>query len=272
MVTPVLVSSQSPSAWALFGYLAIVLVANVAVARLRDWKFLAAAGFVGIGLWNLVYLASAGSPEIAMLVFVNAVTLARSPSSGSAGATEAEAAEIDWPSILPAVFAGITGLALLADPQFFQRRRGLRTGADGGARRRRVLPAGGAAAVFMRRAWRPSLPMHASLLAAPSSWTRSTAASGPSKDCRRRPYSPTLDLDRRRAWPRSCWSPAIYSARRLVAAMPVRAAVWAAWGDIRAAGRPVGSFWITFGNLDHDFGYAAAALAAGRSCSRRAAS
>ncbi len=52
MITPVLVSSQSPNAWALFGYLAIVLVANTAIARLRDWKFLAAAGFVGTGLWS----------------------------------------------------------------------------------------------------------------------------------------------------------------------------------------------------------------------------
>ena len=59
MVTPVLVSSQSPNAWALFGYLAIVLVANTAIARLRDWTFLAAAGFVGAGLWTLVYLSEA---------------------------------------------------------------------------------------------------------------------------------------------------------------------------------------------------------------------
>ena len=51
MVTPVLVSSQSPNAWALFGYLAIVLVANTVIARMRGWTFLAAAGFVGAGLW-----------------------------------------------------------------------------------------------------------------------------------------------------------------------------------------------------------------------------
>ena len=45
LITPLLVSSQSPNAWALFGYLAIVLVANTAIARIRDWKFLASAGF-----------------------------------------------------------------------------------------------------------------------------------------------------------------------------------------------------------------------------------
>ena len=38
MLVPLLVSSQSPNVWALFGYLAIVLVANTIVARMRDWK------------------------------------------------------------------------------------------------------------------------------------------------------------------------------------------------------------------------------------------
>ena len=62
MITPALVSSQSPNAWALFGYLAIVLVANTVIARMRGWKFLAAAGFVGAGLWTLLYLSEAPSP------------------------------------------------------------------------------------------------------------------------------------------------------------------------------------------------------------------
>ena len=46
-VTPVLVSSQAPNHWALFGYLAIVLVADRRRSRgMRDWKFLAGAGLV----------------------------------------------------------------------------------------------------------------------------------------------------------------------------------------------------------------------------------
>ena len=75
MITPVLVSSQSPNAWALFGYLAIVLVANTVIARMRDWKFLAAAGFVGAGLWCLLYLSDAAAVDLTVVMFTNAVTL-----------------------------------------------------------------------------------------------------------------------------------------------------------------------------------------------------
>ena len=39
-VTPVLVSSQAPNPWALFGFIAIVLAAAAVIARLRDWKLL----------------------------------------------------------------------------------------------------------------------------------------------------------------------------------------------------------------------------------------
>ena len=146
MITPALVSSQSPSAWALFGYLAIVLVANVAVARLRDWKFLAAAGFAGIGLWNLVYLAGVG--------------VARDRHSRFRQCGDACRARLHLAR--PANGSRSGGDRLAVDPSGRVRRhhgpgaagrsgilpawRDLRTGADGGARRRRALPAGGAAA------------------------------------------------------------------------------------------------------------------------------
>ena len=39
-VTPVLVSSEAPNQWALFGFIAIVLAAAAFIARLRDWKLL----------------------------------------------------------------------------------------------------------------------------------------------------------------------------------------------------------------------------------------
>ena len=43
-VTPLLVSSEAPNQWALFGFIAIVLVAAAIIARLRDWTLLAGAG------------------------------------------------------------------------------------------------------------------------------------------------------------------------------------------------------------------------------------
>ncbi|WP_156371570.1 DUF2339 domain-containing protein, partial [Microbacterium sp. Leaf203] len=70
-----LVSSQSPNAWALFGYIAIVLAATGAVARIRSWNFLMAAAFVGSGLWMLAYLMQAPLPDFTVIVFIAAVTL-----------------------------------------------------------------------------------------------------------------------------------------------------------------------------------------------------
>ncbi len=75
MITPALVSSQSPSAWALFGYLAIVLVANTVIARIRGWSFLVSAGFVGAGLWTLLYLSEARSPDFMVVMFISLVVL-----------------------------------------------------------------------------------------------------------------------------------------------------------------------------------------------------
>ena len=61
--------------WALFGYLAIVLVAARSIARLRDWTFLAAAAFAGIGLWTLLYLGEAPIPDLTIVMFISPVTL-----------------------------------------------------------------------------------------------------------------------------------------------------------------------------------------------------
>ncbi len=118
MVTPALVSSQSPNVWSLFGYLAIVLVANTAIARLRGWSFLAAAGFVGTGLWMLVYLSEAPIPD-----FTGAdvhqpgdaqracVHLAQRRRGGCEWLRR-------WPAIAPAFFLAMTAALLLAMPQY----------------------------------------------------------------------------------------------------------------------------------------------------------
>ena len=119
MITPVLVSSQSPNAWALFGYLAIVLVANTVIARMRDWKFLAAAGFVGAGLWCLLYLSDASAVDLTVVMFTNAVTLGALAFVWLGRRTDGAAAPetVDWPSIAPAFFVALAA-TMLIDPDF----------------------------------------------------------------------------------------------------------------------------------------------------------
>ena len=75
-VTPVLVSSEAPNQWALFGFIAIVLAAAVFIARLRDWKLLAGAGLFGAGLWTLLYVGTARPLDLPVVAFITAVTLA----------------------------------------------------------------------------------------------------------------------------------------------------------------------------------------------------
>lgn len=76
MATPALVSSQAPNPWALFVYLAIVLAATAAIARMRDWKFLIAAAFFGTGAWTIAYMTNAPGADLAVILFIDAVTLA----------------------------------------------------------------------------------------------------------------------------------------------------------------------------------------------------
>ena len=75
-VTPVLVASESPNQWALFGFVAIVLAAAVSIARLRDWKLLAGAGLFGAGLWTVLYAGTARPLDLPVVAFITAVTLA----------------------------------------------------------------------------------------------------------------------------------------------------------------------------------------------------
>ena len=76
MVTPMLVASQAPNPWALFGYLAIVLAATGVIARMRDWTLLMAAAFVGTGSGPSLYMTDAPGANLSAILFINAVTLA----------------------------------------------------------------------------------------------------------------------------------------------------------------------------------------------------
>ncbi|RVD52301.1 DUF2339 domain-containing protein, partial [Mesorhizobium sp. M2D.F.Ca.ET.140.01.1.1] len=76
MVTPVLIASQAPNPWALFGYLAIVLAATGVIARMRDWQALMAAAFFGTGIWTILYMTDAPGADLSAILFIDAVTLA----------------------------------------------------------------------------------------------------------------------------------------------------------------------------------------------------
>jgi uncharacterized membrane protein len=120
-VTPVLVASNAPSPWSLFGFLAIILAATGVIARIRDWPLLMGAAFAGTGVWCLIYLVSAGPADLKAVAFIGAVTLAVQTFiwlRGDADATAAAgiSAGVDKPSIVPALLVGLAAISLGIDP------------------------------------------------------------------------------------------------------------------------------------------------------------
>jgi uncharacterized membrane protein len=115
-LTPVLVSSDSPAVWTLFGYLAVVLVAAVAIASLRRWRFLAGAAHVGAGLWSMAYISGSFALDAAPLAFLGLVGLAalaglwlaRPENEGKEGA----APRLDPVSLVAAFFLFVTATFL----------------------------------------------------------------------------------------------------------------------------------------------------------------
>jgi len=55
-ITPALVQTTAPSAWALFLYLLAVLVASLALVRYRGWWWLGYAALAGAGIWPLLWM------------------------------------------------------------------------------------------------------------------------------------------------------------------------------------------------------------------------
>ncbi|HEY6630026.1 MAG TPA: DUF2339 domain-containing protein [Rhizobiaceae bacterium] len=256
MMTPALVSSQSPNAWALFGYLAIVLVANTAIARLRHWKFLAAGGFAGMGLWMLFYLGEAAIPDFMVLMFISLVTLGAlaflwlKPREGGTSTA-------DWPTIAAAFFLALTAALLLAIPAYQ---------AAGGVSYGALL----IFAMLLVAFYRPTaLPLlHAAgiatvLVLVQAALTGSFVFQFSGGE---------LTVDGFAASPFvAALMPAgivlaivflvdgYWSAWRSAAIAPARAAAWAGWGTLVPL-VVLASLWVTFGNLDRDLGYATAAL------------
>ncbi|TPM83354.1 DUF2339 domain-containing protein [Mesorhizobium sp. B2-3-3] len=257
IVTPVLVASQAPNPWALFGYLAIVLAATGVTARMRDWKLLMAAAFAGTGIWTVLYMMDAPGANLSAILFIDAVTLAVLAFAwlGRRGGEE-PAKAFDWPSIVPGLFIAFSALGLSVDPVF---------AAAGYA-----LPGAGLLAAMVAVAlYRPlALPLlYAAGLATvliylgiipPTSITSDFSGGVLGVDGSPLAIANTLTLRIGLALGLVFIVAGLWAARRFAAATQIRAASWAAWGVIVPLVILL-ALWFTFGNLDRDFAYAAVA-------------
>ncbi|QCL74669.1 DUF2339 domain-containing protein [Agrobacterium tumefaciens] len=75
MLTPALISSETPNIWALFVFLTISWLATAAAARRQGWTVVPSLANAGIGLWALGYIGfsdtiSAEPPTLALLVML----------------------------------------------------------------------------------------------------------------------------------------------------------------------------------------------------------
>ncbi len=255
LATPVLVASEAPNAWALFGYLAIVLAASVAVARIRLWRFLASAAFAGFGLWSLAYLAGMIVLDLKVLLFAGVVTLACLALLWCRAGREP--AYHAFPAAVPAFFVALLGVAMLVDPVLQ---------AIGG------VPGGTALLLLMVMvaAWRTeALPLlFGAGIATSLAFLRAGLAGTFEFDLLGEPVSidglpVTMAIDRL-LYPGAILSilflaAGLWQARRLAAGSLYAAACWAA----AAAVVPVVivcALWIALGNPDVDLRYAFAAL------------
>ncbi|MFD1987823.1 DUF2339 domain-containing protein [Mesorhizobium newzealandense] len=258
MVTPMLVASQAPNPWALFGYLAIVLAATAVIARMRDWKLLMAAAFFGTGVWTILYMTDAPGANLSTILFIDAVTLAvlafvwlarRDAETGPARA-------FDWPSIVPGLFVAFSALGLSVDPVF---------AAAGDALPGAVLIAAMVAVALYRPLALPLLyaaglvPVMIYLgIIPPTSIASDFSGGALGVDGLPVATSNALTLRIGIALGLVFTGAGFWAARGFAAATQIRAASWAAWGVIVPLVIML-ALWFTFGNLDRDLVYAAVA-------------
>ncbi|WP_162935893.1 DUF2339 domain-containing protein, partial [Agrobacterium deltaense] len=75
MLTPALISTETPNIWALFVFLTISWLATAAAARRQGWTVVPSLANAGLGLWALGYIGfsetiSAEPPTLALLVML----------------------------------------------------------------------------------------------------------------------------------------------------------------------------------------------------------
>ncbi|MER8481934.1 DUF2339 domain-containing protein [Mesorhizobium sp. M1322] len=257
VVTPMLVASQAPNPWALFGYLAIVLAATGVIARVRDWKLLMTAAFVGTGLWTILYMTDAPGTNLPVILFINAVTLAVLAFIwlGRRGGEAEPARGFDWPSIAPGFFVGLSAMSLFVDPAY----------AAGDA-----LPGAALIAALVAVAlYRPLALalLHAAGLATvlvylgiipPTSVASDFSGGVLGVEGLPAAVADTLMLRIGIFLGVVFIGAGFWTARKFAASAQIRAASWAAWGAVSPLVILL-ALWFTFGNLDRDLVYAAIA-------------
>lgn len=259
MVTPALIASQAPNPWALFVYLAIVLAATAAIARIRDWKALVAAAFAGTGIWTILYMVDAPDVNLAAVLFISLATLAVLAFVWLGlllhiGRDDAVRG-FDWPSIVPGFFIALSALGLSVDPAFASAGDALHGAVLLAALvavalyRPRALPlvfAAGIATVLIYLGIIPPATIGANALDV-------------GLDAQPLAASDTLTFRIGIALGMVFLAAGFWAARRFAVTAPRRAACWAAWGVI-APLVVLLALWLTFGDIDRDFGYALPAL------------
>jgi uncharacterized membrane protein len=249
LTTPLLVASESPNPWSLFVYLAIVLAAAVAVARIRIWPMLAAAAEAGVGLWTMFYMVTA-TAEGPVVLFIAAVMVAVLAFIWLRGQAETSPPlGFAAPAIIVAIFGAMIAPAL-----------SIGTLPDGPLFAAAIL-----ALMLAAAAWRVgALPvLHgagvgAMLMIVPLVGDKLAAVAIA-------PESQT-QAEINALWPAG-WmvlalflAAGLFMAWRTVAVTQLRAAFWAGW----AAFVPVvaaGGYWALYGTPDIDLFYATVALA-----------
>lgn len=257
MVTPLLVASQAPNPWALFGYLAIVLVATGVIARIRDWRPLMAAAFVATGIWTIFYMTEAPGTNLSVILFIDGVTLAVLALVWLGRRDETVAGSgFDWPSIAPGFFVGLSALALFVDPAF----AAIRGALPGAA----LVAALVAVALYRPRAL---ALLHAAGLATvlvylgiipPTTIASDFSGGALGVDGMPVVASDALMLRVGIVLGLVFIGLGFWAARRFAAHGWLRAATWAAWSAVAPLVILL-ALWSTFGNLDRDLAYAAVA-------------
>ncbi|TPN76120.1 DUF2339 domain-containing protein [Mesorhizobium sp. CU2] len=254
MVTPALVSSEAPNPWALFVYLAIVLAATAAVARIRDWKVLVAVAFAGCGIWTILYMSDAPAANLAAILFISLATLAVLAFLWLAGRDDAEPG-FDWPSIVPGLFIALCALGLSVDPVFAPAGDGLHGAVllvalvAVALYRPRAMPVVFAAGLATAMIYLGIIP--------PTTVGADALDVGLDAHSLASPGALTFRIGIVLAL--VFLAAGFWAARRFVVLAPMRAACWTAWGVVVPL-VVLTALWLTFGDIDRDLGYALPAL------------
>lgn len=112
LVVPMLIDSDAPSAFSLFGYLALVIVVMVLAAHYRGWSWLGWAALGGGAFWVLFWLATIGAdPQSAgvgaFIVFLAFVPLWQAPARAGGAMLLKPDIALRWP---PFVWGAVSSM------------------------------------------------------------------------------------------------------------------------------------------------------------------